>query len=973
MKRVLSTAVAVLGLMTCATVSTYSQTPSTQGKEFWVALIPSMSPDGEKPQDPARKFEPYIAISSVKACTVKISNPNTGWSKIVSVNDNSWTEIRDIPGDEWYTYSQNAMPASETAYKHGLQIQATEDISLFCALRWDQSFDATNVLPISAIQSEYIVQTYGPSEKDGKKFNVFTVLAAEDCTVKITPACKTNQGKAAHSPFTINLKKGEVYHVKSAEGESLNGSKVIAYSGSESNTKKIAVFSGHPLANVPATEADRDLLYEQLFPVDYWGREFIVCRSKERDANRILITAQEDNTNVTIYGNYHATAKKTDTQVKTNDSFTLQSGETYEFELSAGNNGKWDNDREDFKGITIIDSTAYIKTSCPCAVLSYETGNDYENENGTEHVTKTKNSKTKNCGAPAMTWISPIEQMINHVVFGVMGTDMTTYHFVNIITKTENTGSMTLNGISLKDRFKPIDNKPDYSYARIKFSPTREDNYKTTNPFYELKGDDGFSAIVYGNGFNESYAYSVGSAAIKQGIKAGDQVLTEGVINDVKYCVGEELDFNAQVTSNYTVDEVDWDFGDGVTELKSQNIQTKHTYESAGWKDLRVKVRAHKDCPYGMYPDIDIKVSFYVQTPDIVYLPGTHECIDEKDAERGTIYPYTEVREEKVDCSRVEITRVETGLITRHTIDEEIIGYDSCLWLGKWRYESKEYTDTIFGGNYMHCDSIVTGNIKILSCLNMDLSMERDTFCADEEELAILYNIKKGGFDADKAWLHLEDGTEVALTVNENKKTMYAALSEINPGIHDCELVVFDNYCERDWSAPLRFVIRYASSSFYQKWNDVLVVPNSTISEYGITAYQWLKNGKEIEGATTPWYYAPDYNIETELDTAAEYSIRLTNSDNVTLESCPMTPQTIGTQAQAVRVAPTMLMPGENIQIETEGEANAEIYNTLGLKKSTTIFNSNTEIPAPREKGIYVLHVTFKDGSRVSKQIVVSR
>ena len=36
---------------------------STQGKEFWVALIPSKGPDSSDPTD-TKQFQPYIAISA---------------------------------------------------------------------------------------------------------------------------------------------------------------------------------------------------------------------------------------------------------------------------------------------------------------------------------------------------------------------------------------------------------------------------------------------------------------------------------------------------------------------------------------------------------------------------------------------------------------------------------------------------------------------------------------------------------------------------------------------------------------------------------------------------------------------------------------------------------------------------------------------------------------------------------------------
>lgn len=967
MKRYICIACCVLAL---ASTNIFAQTPSTQGKEFWVALTPSQAAGEDKPsnQDPTdvdNLFGPYIAISSLKSCTVKISNPNTNWAKIVNVNADSWTEVKDIPMNIWYTTS--GIPQTESKYDLGLKIESTEEVSIFCALRWKQSFDATNILPIDALQSEYIIQTYGPTDKSsGHHSSVFTILAAEDCTIDITPSVKTKSGKAAKSSFNIQLKAGQVYHVFSDTDSNLSGSRVVARDG-----KKIAVFSGCPAARIPNDFSDRDLLYEQLFPIDYWGKEFIVSRSLQRDANRIIITAQEDNTQITIHGNYQATTVSSDLKVLQDFKTTLNSGESYEFEMSFGNGSKWDNNRSNFKGITIIDSTAYISATCPCAVISYDVGNGYYrktkvNDIYTETEQYSKNNDQKNWyGAPSMTWVSPVEQMINDIVFGLMGTDKTDRHFVNIITTTDNVASMEMNGVSIESYFKPVGSNPEYSYMRYHFS--------TKTGFYHLHGDKGFMATVYGNGDDESYAYSVGSAAIKQGIKVGEQVLTEGIINDVSYCVGEVIEFDAQISSAYTVDEVDWDFGDGVKELNGA-IQTMHQYDSPGWYDLKVNVRAHKDCPYGTYPDISINISYYVSKPDTVRMPGTHDCINENETERGVVYPFLEIREVKTDCSRVEITPVEIGVISSYTIQEDTVAYDSCYWINSWRYVSGDYTDTIPNGNYMNCDSIITRHITIVSCLGVEVEMPQAEFCADEQNITLNYKITKGDpSQLAGGYILLTSGKKIDVEISNNQIT--APISEFTPGKYSCMLCLEDKLCEKKLvEIPLSFTIRYASNIFRQKWDDVLVVPNSsTNGGFEFIGYQWLKDGEEISGATTAWYYAPDYTLETKLDTAAEYSVRLMTKDSVIIESCPKKPQSIGEAEQSVRVAPTLLMPRENISIETEGEATAEIYNTLGLRESISLFKDKTEITAPREKGIYVLQVTLSNGYKTSKQIVVGR
>lgn len=284
---------------------------STEGKEFWVALAISNAPDGD-----INQFEPFIAISAKKACQVTISNPSTGWTDQPRyLQADSWTVINNIPTAQWYDLTWTANSASEYPDTKGIFIKSTEDISVFAAMRMEFSYDATNVLPQSVLQSEYILQDYPTYNPDDDAHSTFVIVATEDNTViDITPTTPTIKGKAANTTFSISLNKGQTYQVVSTDQQTFSGTHVKAKNG-----KKIAVFSGADFTQIPGGKSARDCLYEQAMPVDYWGTEFVVTRSMEKDANRIRITAQEDGTQINIDGNF----------VK-----SINSGETYEFEMS---------------------------------------------------------------------------------------------------------------------------------------------------------------------------------------------------------------------------------------------------------------------------------------------------------------------------------------------------------------------------------------------------------------------------------------------------------------------------------------------------------------------------------------------------------------------------------------------------------------------------------------------------------------
>lgn len=132
-------------------------------------------------------------------------------------------------------------------------------------------------------------------------------------------------------------------------------------------------------------------------------------------------------------------------------------------------------------------------------------------------------------------------------------------------------------------------------------------------------------AHVYGNGDDESYAYSVGSSAVKRGVAVDGENYTEGYRSETVYCIGTEISFDAQVGTD-VIDKVDWDFGDGVSELGG-TPQTKHTYDSPGWYDITANIYAHKECPYSQYPAEEVKFSFRVRRPDTVSVVVRGDCL----------------------------------------------------------------------------------------------------------------------------------------------------------------------------------------------------------------------------------------------------------------------------------------------------------------------------------------------------------
>ncbi len=931
----------LLFVLAIFSVKSFAQSAGTEGKDFWVTFLSADHLDGDD-----KKITLSLSISASKNCEVTIENPYTGYSISRRVTANQLFQEQLYNGTAKNSNNDKVgcytVINTEQALNTAVHITSTENISVYASNFKDKSFDATNVLPTTALTDNYIVQTYPASDhQDKPQGSHFAIVATEDNTIAdIDLTTKTNTGKTGILT-TPTLKKGQVYYVWTGNNEGdesdLSGTKVTARDG-----KRIAVFQGNPHTNLPYYKKygwtdydntkDRDHLYSQAIPTAFWGTRYAVTASMTRKRDIIRVMAINDGTEVRINGILMHTF-----------NFAVDKKQYWEFELGEKISGRVNPD--------VTGQSCFIETSCPTSVHLFMTSNKYDGSDNAD---------------PAMVVINPIEQGISHVTFTTYGSDNT--HYVNIVTEKNNCKDMTIsymeNGqrqtVNLQQYFEPVTGSNDkYWFARL-------DRLGTAERPYTLEGKRPFVAHAYGYGERESYGYSVGSASVEKSIIIEGNNYINLQHYDSLFCIGDSI----EIEPFFSVDvaNVTWNMGDGITidQSTEQNASFKYAYESPGWYDLKAITHTVNPCDGSDYKDT---VSVYIQVvkPDTIKAKGDHDCLEEP--EPGTIYPILRYDTVKTDCSHVTITPMEVGVNSYYTIQEDTITYDSCHWLGEWYYISGDYTATIPRGNSMNCDSIITRHITVYNCLDLEVTMEKTEYCADESTLlTINYKVKKG--EISGAYIHTKN-KDIELTIEDNAFT--ASLEEFTPDIYDCELMVKDDFCEREVSIPLHFTVRYASSIFRQKWDDVLVVPNSDVNGgFEFTEYQWLKNGDTIPGATGAWYYAPDYDEnDGKLDTQAEYSVILTRKDGVRIESCGMNPQGKGDGKSNISVAPTLVAPHGTISILASDDASAEIYSTMGIREKTYNFSNETQIQAPSERGIYILHVTLKDGTRKSWQIVV--
>ena len=500
-------------LLLCVAGTTKTNAQSTVGKDFWVTFLPNH--DGNVNLS-------LIATGSTP-CTGTITNPYTNWSTNFEVSVGA-TTIINIPVNEAYSHY-----ASDFVINTGLHVVTTDSISLYASNFKEYTFDVTDVIPTNSLGSNYIVQTYPndagkamttkPSSQIGNRSNScseFSIVAVEDNTsVNITLTCDSQNGNYANQPYSIILNAGQCYQVMSVDGGDFSGSQI-----SVCDNKKAAVFAGNLCTNVPSSCAYCDHIVEQMLPVSCWGNHFVVTGSSMRTFDIVRVTSLNNGCQIFINNSLVS---------------TINERQTYQFEITSDN------------------PSLYLETSEPAMVYLYFTGSDCGGENGD----------------PSMVMISPIEQRMNNVTFSTFNSGASQYHFVNVITNTDEISFIQLDGNNIASEFQTVFGNPDYSFARI---PIQHGSHTLS------AADGGFVAHVYGIGDDESYAYSIGSRALNlstQMIVNGQ--LAEDFPNGFDVCKNEPVNFD--LNANFDVTQANWTFGDG--QMGSGNSVT-HQYEFPG-------------------------------------------------------------------------------------------------------------------------------------------------------------------------------------------------------------------------------------------------------------------------------------------------------------------------------------------------------------------------------------------------------
>jgi len=434
----------------------YSQGTSNKGTEFWTCYMDHI--------DPPTSGTPSSMILYITSDIATIGN--------VTMADNSFSQAFTVTANAvtFVTIPASAFLGNEGQFLKGIHITSANPIAVYAHIYASSVSGATLLFPVNAMGKTYTSLNY-TQKSNATAYSAFVVIATEDTTtVSITPSAALLSGHAAGTPFTITLKKGELYQGLSATD--LTGTKIQSISTTTGVCKKIAVFSGSSKIGIGCVATGTsDNLFQQVYPTSAWGKNYITAPLAARPYDIFRIVLSDPATNVTLNGTLLTAAQFTNSLY-------------YEFNSTTSNVISAD------KPIQVVQYTPTQGQGINCTTVKNDVGD------------------------PEMIYLSPIEQGLDHVTLYSTGYYAILASYINVVIPTSSVSTFTIDG-SPYTNFIPVTNNTAYSYAQIPVSSgpqaVKGGTGTVTSGTHTIKASVPFNAIAYGFGNDESYGYAAGT------------------------------------------------------------------------------------------------------------------------------------------------------------------------------------------------------------------------------------------------------------------------------------------------------------------------------------------------------------------------------------------------------------------------------------------------------------------------------
>ena len=491
------------------------QAQNTEGTEFWLSF--------------GDNFTVSYSVVNLQIRIVTKNHQTTG--KIHYTNLGTYEEFV-IPANQVYTYplsnTEKQAVYNQTMGKSNRTIflETSEAVTVFAMNQLPGFTDATNILPVTALGTEYYQISYAANPTPLLNSDAYGVIAIGDNTEVFHN----------NSPI-ITLNTGEIYYHTCPTCD-MTGNFI-------SSNKPIAFFSLSPGIRI---KNSYDCIFQQLAPVNTWGKEFFVPVS-HITSNYVRIVAAHNGTDITQAGGIIQSVGGSQTNLT-----NLQAGQFVELEVPAGSNG------------------CSIATNKPVSVCTFIDG-------------------TLASGDAAMCWLPPKEQNVTTALiapFIPSGLTNIKTHYATLFTplSTKDNTKVSIGGASplpLSGGTGWIDNvAAGMSYYKMPLTSSDE-AYYFTNPA-------GFLILCYGIGASEAYYYPAFSAMrdLSSAFYANDIHFQD--LKDNSMCEGN-VHFLAEIEGLHPShpDRITW-WIDGTEYLPAKTLDNWNKYFSAGTYEIRMDV-----------------------------------------------------------------------------------------------------------------------------------------------------------------------------------------------------------------------------------------------------------------------------------------------------------------------------------------------------------------------------------------------
>ena len=416
---------------------------------------------------------------------------------------------------------------NEQVSMRSVHILTDSPVSVYALNTASQSADGTIVFPVHAAGTRFIALTY-PSD-DGAGIVPATpsqlgIVATADSThIRITPSVPTKVH--GRTPHEIVLQRGETYllqaDVRASTAADLTGTAIVS-------DRPIAVFSSQERANVPLSSLSqagtrsisRDYLWEQLLPVDFWGKRILIPPLPQPQ------TAMSDATNHTV--RVVASADSTVVRINGQTAATLQTGQMYETTLAST--------------VTANGNTLglIIEGSAPIYAA----------------VFASSNGSGSGIGDPFMLSVPPEEQFLRSIrtvnvrsiqrISRTITEEAFREHYLSIIVPLSSVPTVLLDNQRLApNTFQRFSISSDYAFANVRVS----------EGLHTVSADTVVGVLAIGYGNATSYGYTAGQRLELD--NTAPQIVTQAFCNAVRLTVYDSARTDSKLYRVFSVDSLE--------------------------------------------------------------------------------------------------------------------------------------------------------------------------------------------------------------------------------------------------------------------------------------------------------------------------------------------------------------------------------------------------------------------------------